>query len=479
MSGNTMTASAPDERTSTQGNPRRENPTQQAALALIEDDDDIRETMARKLRRSGYEVLAYHDAESALADFESGKRPDLILLDLMMPGMDGWEFRIEQRRRPALADVPVIALSGDASRYAAAIDAAAYLTKPVDYDRLLSVIGQIMLNLERKRLQAKALELERMRTLGMLVAGVAHEINNPLTYVVGNLDLAALKCHEIERSPEKAVELAREIRRTLEVAQDGSSRIAFVVRLLSTFSRGEVGEEKPTDPLAALDAALRLATHHVHSRAHLLTDFHPLPLVRANEARLAQVFLNLLVNAAQAIEGPRETNKITVRSYGTRDRAVIEVEDTGTGISPEVQARIFEPFFSTKPAGAGTGLGLSISRDIVEAVGGTISVQSTVGKGTVFRVDLPAHVSRSSLPAPATPPKSDSQPAPRKSRVLVIDDESSVGWLVRACLPMHEVQTTTDPLEGLQLLDEQRFDVVLCDFDMPGMNGLELYRVVR
>jgi two-component system NtrC family sensor kinase len=272
------------------------------------------------------------------------------------------------------------------------------------------------------------------------------------------------------------VELAREIRRTLEVAQDGSSRIAFVVRLLSTFSRGEVGEEKPTDPLAALDAALRLATHHVHSRAHLLTDFHPLPHVRANEARLAQVFLNLLVNAAQAIDGPRENNKIIVRAHGTRERAVIEVEDTGSGISPEHAARIFEPFFSTKPAGAGTGLGLSISKDIVEAVGGTITVQSTPKKGTVFRVELPAHVTQSSSPPAPIASQAGKSAESTKARVLVIDDESSVGWLVRACLPTHEVETTTDPIEGLLLLEERRFDVVLCDYDMPDMNGLELYR---
>jgi len=442
-------------------------------LALIEDDDDIRSTMLRNLERAGYQVLAYADAETALTDLEKQPRPDLILLDLMMPGMDGWEFRIEQRRRPGLADVPVIVLSGDASQYAAAIDAAAYLMKPVDFGQLLTVMARVMLNAERKRLQAKAVELERVRTLGMLVAGVAHEVNNPLTYVVGNLDLAVLKCAEFEQLGSAAAELAQELRHSLEGAQDGASRIAFVVRLLSTFARGESGDERPMDPLRALDAALRLATHHIHGRARLVTDIEPLPFVQGNEARLAQVFLNLLVNAAQSIEGAPELNEIQARTRMIDKHAVIEIRDTGCGISLEAAKQVFEPFYTTKPAGVGTGLGLTISRDIIEAMGGSIEIESEPGRGTTFRVSLPSVNDRK-----ASEKVARSQPvagAVEPRRVLVIDDEPSIGWLVGNALADHEVQTTTDPLEGLELLRTHVFDVVLCDFKMPGRNGLEVF----
>lgn len=459
---------------SRQSEARRSTTGSNALIALIEDDDDIREALESLLGHAGYRVLPYASAEIALRDMEGGRHPDLILLDLMMPGMNGWQFRIEQRRRPALTDIPVIALSADVSAYAAAIDANAYLKKPVDFDRLCTVIEQTLLSSERRRLAARAVELERIRALGLLVAGVAHEINNPLTYVLGNLELASSRQQTLMAAPEKSLTLGPKLYENIEFARDGAERIAYIVRLLSTFVRGSGDETQVVDVLRALDAATRLAMQHIRTRARLKLSLGELPLVHANEARLAQVFLNLLINAAQAIrEGQPDQNEIHVRASHEGERVVIEFEDTGCGIAPELTSRIFEPFYTTKPADQGTGLGLSISRDVIVALGGSISVRSELGRGATFRVELPV------AEAPGEEqreggPESDVREMATK-RILVLDDEPLIGEFLAGALDGHRVEVTTDASEALKLAADGKFDLVLCDLRMPRMSGTEFY----
>ncbi|MET0341410.1 MAG: response regulator [Polyangiales bacterium] len=449
-----------------------------SVVALIEDDDDIREALESLLSHAGYRVLPYASAETALREMEGGRHPDLILLDLMMPGMNGWQFRVEQRKRPALTDIPVIALSADVSPYAAAIDANAYLKKPVDFDRLCTVIEQIILASERKRLASRAVELERIRALGLLVAGVAHEINNPLTYTVGNLELASVRQHAVMASPERAAQLAPKLLENIESARDGAERIAFIVRLLSAFVRGSSDETQPVDVLRAIDAATRLAMQHIRTRARLSVDLGQLPLVRANEARLAQVFLNLLINAAQAIpEGHPEQHEIRIRASHQDGKVVIEVEDTGCGIAPELTSRIFEPFYTTKPADQGTGLGLSISRDVIVAVGGTISVTSELGQGATFRIELPSVAAEAAPPSPvgSGPRASITSSKVAQQRILVLDDEPLIGEFLLGALDEHAVETTTEASEALRMAGENSYDLVLCDLRMPRMSGIDFY----
>lgn len=443
-------------------------------LALIEDDEDIRDALASLLRGAGYEVQAYDAAEHALQEMDAGIVPDAILLDLMMPGMNGWQFRVEQRARPALSRVPVIVLSADASPYAAAIDAHAYVKKPVDFERLKTVIAQVLASSKREQLTLKAIEIERLRSLGMLVASVAHEINNPLTYVMGNLDLAEANIGALSSgaSPAQAQLLSR-LTANIAAAQDGTDRVAFIVQLLSTFVRADKDDVQNVDPLRAVDAAVRLAILQVRERARLVCNLTQVPRVRANEARLAQVFLNLLINAAQAIPaGAPDANEVRVRTFSVANRVVIEIEDTGVGVLPELRSRIFDPFFTTKPAGMGTGLGLSIARDIVVAAGGTLTVRSEPGQGATFQVELPAlDAEREARDAADRHSSSANEP----QRVLVVDDEPMIGRLVEAALDTHLVEATTEPSLALGRVADRSYDLILCDLKMPHMTGIEFY----
>ncbi|MET0405484.1 MAG: ATP-binding protein, partial [Cystobacter sp.] len=202
--------------------------------------------------------------------------------------------------------------------------------------------------------------------------------------------------------------------------------------------------------------------------------FEPVPAVQGSESRLCQVFLNLLLNAAHAIpEGDALEHEIRVviRESGAGE-VVVEVRDTGVGMSPEVRARVFDPFFTTKPVGEGTGLGLSICHGIIDSMGGRIAVDSTVGKGSVFRVSL--GVAGVPVEARAEP---EAQPAVGRARILVVDDEPYVTRaLQRSLSPEHEVATVNGARAALKLFDQgSRFDLILCDVMMPGMTGMDLY----
>ena len=445
-------------------------------VALVEDDADIREALESLLSHAGYNVSAYSSAEGALSAMESGAVPDVILLDLMMPGMNGWQFRVEQRARPALAHVPVIVLSADASPYAAAIDAAAYVQKPIDFDRLYTVLDNVLVASRREQLSQKAIEMERLRSLGMLVASVAHEINNPLTYVMGNLDLAEKNLNVINgagsANPAHHDALDK-LSKNIAAARDGTDRVAFIVQLLSTFVRADKDDVQNVDPLRAIDAAVRLSILHIRERARLTCSLSAVPHVRVNEARLAQVFLNLLVNAAQAIPaGAPDKHEVRIRTSTSGKNVLIEVEDTGVGIPSELMGRIFEPFFTTKPLGMGTGLGLSISRDIVSAAGGTLSVSSEPGHGATFRVEFPAsREADDNVLDEETSRAIETEP----QKVLVIDDEPMIGRLVEAALEGHVVESTVEPGLALSRIADRSYDLVLCDLKMPSMSGIEFY----
>jgi CheY-like chemotaxis protein len=219
-----------------------------------------------------------------------------------------------------------------------------------------------------------------------------------------------------------------------------------------------------------------MVSSEIRLRAQLVRDYDALPAVWANEARLGQVFLNLLVNATQAIPaGAAAHNEIRVSGHAdAAGRAVIEVRDTGSGIEADHLARIFEPFFTTKPLNVGTGLGLALCRAVIGSLDGEITVESAPGAGTVFRIVLPG--AKSATPTPAPPSRVAAAIDPR-GRLLFIDDEQDICEVMQEALaPFHNLVTTTDAHQALKLLAAgQRFDVILCDMRMPEMTGEDFH----
>jgi PAS domain S-box-containing protein len=328
---------------------------------------------------------------------------------------------------------------------------------------------------ERKKVEAQLLVADRMVSVGTLAAGVAHEINNPLAAVIGNLDMSVRDVSALAARIGEPANVG-ELQEQLNDAREAAERVRSIVRDLKIFSRGEQERRGPVDVVQVLESTLRMAWNEIRHRARLVKRYEKVPPVEASESRLGQVFLNIVVNAAQAMEdGQADKNEIRV---GTRVNAagsvVIEIGDTGPGIPPQVMQRLFTPFLTTKPVGMGTGLGLSICHRIVTELGGEISVTSESGAGTVFQVTLPR--ARTAVEAPAAPAPVDAKPV-RRGRILVVDDDPAIAKVVaRTLAPQHEVVAVDRARRALELITAgERFDVVLCDLMMPEVTGADFH----
>jgi PAS domain S-box-containing protein len=330
---------------------------------------------------------------------------------------------------------------------------------------------------ERAQMQTRLLLADRMSSLGTLAAGVAHEINNPLAYLITSLELIRKRLPELA-GPARTLdnETAEWLRHQLDRAHEGAERVRLIVRGLKGFSRADDETMGIVDPRRVLDTSITLVSNEIRHRARLVKDYDTLPAVWANEARLGQVFLNLLINATQAIPaGAAADNEIRVSGHtDSEGRAVIEVHDTGTGIEPAHLALVFDPFFTTKPLNEGTGLGLALCHAIVGSLDGQITVKTEPGGGSIFRVVLPGAGSAAptSVPAAALAPATD----PR-GRLLFIDDEADLCEAIKEALePSHDVIAITDVRAALELLASgQHFDLILCDMRMPEMTGLDFH----
>jgi len=353
---------------------------------------------------------------------------------------------------------------------------------------------------ERDRLQASLAQSDRLASMGMLAAGVAHEINNPLSYVLYNLEslsqeiprharkLTAAHTALVGQLGEDSVQrilgaggdaLSRavwmDVEERLEDALGGTRKIKGIARGLGAFSRVEEDQMVPVSLVEVVEAAVNMASNEIRYRARVIKDYGKVPMVLASEGRLSQVFLNLLINATHAItEGDIEGNEIRVRTWAEKDCVLVEVRDTGCGIPPENLGRLFDPFFTTKEIGVGSGLGLSISKNIVESYGGTLTVGSEVGKGTSFTVRLPVQPRKDDLAARA--PQATEESTVR-GRILIVEDEAPIRSAMVRMLTGHETVEAANGSEARQLLEnDQAFDLILCDMMMPDISGMELHQ---
>jgi len=345
---------------------------------------------------------------------------------------------------------------------------------------------------ERRKLEERLARSERLASLGTMAAGIGHEINNPLTYVVSNVAMArealpglletlrGLAGSVVDAATVQGLlATVTDLAECLQDAADGGERVRRIVLDLKKLTRAEPSQHALLDLPNVLEASIKMTDHAVRHHARVRKVLGTTPYVEADDGPLGQIFTNLLINAAEAIgDGAADKHEITVTTFtDASGRAVVEIRDTGPGIPSEVMPRIFEPFFTTKPVGRGTGLGLSICHSLIAGLDGQLTAENVPGGGALFRVVLPP-ARRAEVVQPVT---GSEVVALRRGRVLVIDDEAAVASaLSRMLRSEHDVTTFADGREALaRIAAGDVYDIIFCDLMMPTISGIDIYQTLR
>ena len=448
-------------------------------ILIVDDEETNVQLISSVLVKAGYTDLVSTTDARKVALLYTEQQPDLVLLDLRMPHLDGFEILADLRRlTPKDSFVPVLVLSADVAREALrrALEAGAndFLTKPFELWEILLRIRNLLhtrflhraLQDEKRVLEQRVdertrqlLQMEKVSAMGQLLAGVAHEFNNPLTVVSGQVQLLRMMA-----APPAVAERAEQIGKATE-------RCIRIVQNFLAFAREYPPNRTSVDLNTVIGDAIdllgyELRTDGIEVRLDLAKD---LPELWADPHQLHQVVVNLVVNAHHALRdtaGPR-TLTLTTQAMPP-DHVQLTVADSGEGIPLGIQGQIFDPFFTTKPIGQGTGLGLSLSLGIIQDHAGTIRVESPPGQGATFVIDLPIGTpcadatERHPHPASLAP-----------KRILVVDDEPDVAHVLVEMLEAdgHQVESATNGAEALAKLDRLPYDVILSDTRMPVLDG--------
>lgn len=340
---------------------------------------------------------------------------------------------------------------------------------PITFDGVSATVLIARDITERKQDQNRAIAADRLKSMGLLAAGVGHEINNPLCFVMMKMELLEDKLLQYKLDG---------LSTDLSEISDGLKRIQTIVQDLKLLSREDMVEKLlPTDVNEAIRSALSLANHQVKHRAQLELHLGEVPQIAGNQAQLSQVLLNLVLNSVQAIPPNRVAeNKIIIETTHQSSQVQIVVADTGCGIEDKFKKIVFKPFFTTKSPGEGTGLGLSICHSIIERFGGSIRFTSEVEQGTRFTITLPALKEKKQEIKTAA--RKTTMPLLSRGRVLVIDDDTTLLETIAEIIDsQHDAQAVSNVEEALQLITSgNQYDVILCDLMMPDIDGMEFYR---
>ena len=428
------------------------NPPTKPIILVVDDNPTNIKILFNVLKESGYKVLVAQDGQSTLNKLEEVK-PDLIFLDVMMPGMDGFETCRRLKENPATREIPVIFMTALAETTdkvkGFSLGAVDYITKPFQQAEVLARVGLHLKlrsltreleeknnqlqdfneGLERqveertaelKKAQSQMVLSEKMSSLGQLVAAVAHEINNPVNFIYGNLKYASEYAegllHLVElyqkyspQHPDDEIEdwidridldfMKSDLPKLLQSMQVGSERIRTIVLSLGHFCHTDETVCKEVDIHEGIESTLMILHGRTKAKGdyagiNIRKEYGDIPLIKCYPSQLNQVFMNLLANAIDTSEESGKSHlEICIKTKRLREDVAIHITDNGMGIPPSVQEKLFDPFFTTKPMGKGTGLGLAIAHSIVvEKHGGNIQCLSVPGEGTEFIIKLPLKV---------------------------------------------------------------------------------------
>lgn len=462
--------------------------TPETARILIVDDEPANVRLLENvLRQFDYKHLLSTTESSRAVTLFREFHPDLVLLDLRMPAPDGFEILDQlQQLIPSGGYLPVLVTTADVSpetlRRALRAGAKDFLTNPFDVQtvilrvrnlletRVLHLALQEQNRVLDERVQARTrqlLQLEKLSAMGQLLAGVAHELNNPLAVVFGQAQLLLTVAGGSPYAP-RAEKIAT-----------AAARCVRIVQNFLALARDRPPARTGVDLNAVVREAVDLLAYELHTDGvEISWALAPdLPSLSADPHQLHQVVLNLITNAHHAMRATPPPRSLAVATRTTADRRGIQltVTDSGPGIPEEIQGRIFDPFFTTKPIGQGTGLGLSFSFGIITDHGGTIRVENEPGQGARFTIDLPV-----AAPAPEEirAPESRAVATLAPQRILVVDDEPEVAGVLSELLESdgHTVDTARNGKEALERIAQRPYDVILSDTKMPTLDGEGLFR---
>jgi signal transduction histidine kinase len=464
-------------------------PFRDAAILIVDDERSMVRLLEQLLAHAGYQKLSGTSDPREVVRLCDELEPDLVMLDLRMPHLDGIEVLHQLKRRRAETYLPVLVLTADVSRESkrAALEAGAsdFVTKPFEQTELLLRVRNLLemrflhrdlrrqnetLEVQIQERTHQLLEAGKLATMGNLLAGVAHELNSPLSVILGQVGLFS------------QTGVDPKARARVKDIGEAAERCVRIVRSFLTMARRHPPERGHVSLNHLLREAVELLSFELRiASIEIVYDLErDLPLVWADGHQLKQVIVNLVTNARQAVQDSAPPRQLRLATrYDERHSSVgIEVADSGPGIPAELRARVFEPFFTTKPDGEGTGLGLALARGMVEGHGGSIEIESAPGEGARFIISLPL----------GAPPESQEEsgelqaagPVVGKS-ILVVDDEPAVASLLAEALSRdgYKVDMAANGAVALRMLGARDYDLIISDSGMPELNGRELYREIE